>query len=74
MRFYVKDSERKPDPQPVKTNTRLVILVGLGLWLLALVFCFVFAESLAASQESWLATCGFGILLGIYAFFHVRRR
>ncbi len=72
MRFYVKDSERKPDPQPVKTNARLAISVGLVLWVLALAACIFFSGSLAAAEKSWwLSTCLFGIALGVFAFFKV---
>ena len=75
MRLYVKDSERKPDPAPVKTNARLAIVVGLVLWVVALALCLVFAPALAAAEKSWwLSTCLFGIALGIFAFFKVRRR
>ncbi|WP_138315731.1 DUF2530 domain-containing protein [Rhodoluna limnophila] len=75
MRFYVKDTERKPDPAPVKTNARLVIAVGVVLWAVALVLGLIFSATLASAQKSWwLSTCLFGIALGVFAFFKVRNR
>lgn len=75
MRFYVKDSERKPDPEPVKTNAALAIKVGIAAWTIALVGCLFFAEALAASQKSWwLLTCVIGIGLGFFALYRVRNR
>lgn len=74
MRFYVKDSERKPDPQPPKVNAKAAILVGVSLWVLALLFL-VFQTPQSASQEPWYAaTCVVGILLGVWAFIRELRR
>ena len=36
MRLWLKDSERRPDPEPVKTDDRKAMLVGIALWLVAL--------------------------------------
>ena len=67
--------QRKPDPQPVKTNARLAISVGLVLWVFAFAACIIFSGALAASEKTWwLSTCGFGIALGLFAFFKVGRR
>ena len=74
MRFYVKDSERKPDPEPIKSNAKLAILVGLILWVVALLFL-VFQATQATPQKSWYTTtCIVGIVLGIYALIRERRR
>ena len=74
MRFYVKDSERKPDPEPIKSNAKLAILVGLILWVVALLFL-VFQAAQATPQKSWYTTtCIVGIILGIYALIRERRR
>ncbi|MFM6939565.1 MAG: DUF2530 domain-containing protein [Rhodoluna sp.] len=74
MKFYVKDSERKPDPEPVKTNAKLAITVGLCLWAVALVVLLFARSAIPAAQESWKFTCLAGIGLGFYALFHVRKR
>ena len=74
MRFYVKDSERKPDPQPTKVNAKAAILVGVGLWIIALLFL-VLQSTQSTSQEPWYApTCIVGILLGVWAFIRELRR
>ena len=74
MRFYVKDSERKPDPQPTKVNAKAAILVGVALWIIALLFL-VLQSTQSASQEPWYAaTCVVGILLGVWAFIRELRR
>jgi cytochrome bd-type quinol oxidase subunit 1 len=74
MRFYVKDSERKPDPEPIKVNTKLAIIVGLVLWVAALLFL-VLQATQATAQKSWYtSTCVVGIILGIYALWRERRR
>ncbi|WP_227818820.1 hypothetical protein [Rhodoluna lacicola] len=53
----------------------MAIIVGLILWVLALAACLLNFEALAAAQKSWwLATCVFGIILGVFAFFKVRNR
>jgi hypothetical protein len=74
MKFYIKDSERKPDPEPVKTNAKLAISVGLGLWTAALAALLLAGSAVPAAQESWTLTCLAGIGLGLYALFHVRKR
>jgi hypothetical protein len=74
MKFYIKDTERKPDPEPAKVNAKLAIKVGLVLWVLALVFL-VFQATQSATQKSWwLFTCVVGIILGVYALIHESRR
>ena len=74
VRFYVKDSLRKPDPAPVKTNAKLALAVGTGFWLAALLFL-LFAPKELTKAETWhLATCVVGIVLGIYGYIHVARK
>ena len=75
MRFYVKDSERKPDPEPIKVNAKLAIRVGLVLWVVALALLLVLQATQATAQKSWYtSTCFVGIALGIYALWRERRR
>lgn len=73
MRLWLKDSERRPDPEPVKTDDRKVILVGLVLWLLALGGMLLFLGGVLDSYGPWpLWTCliGFGIGLVLLVFAH----
>lgn len=72
MRFYVKDSKRKPDPEPVKVNARLAIAVGLAIWAITLVLLVVgFAPETAALKP---ATAIVGLALGLFGWFWVGRR
>lgn len=74
IRFYVKDSERKPDPEPMRTNPVLAIAVGSVLWAVALVVLLA-TKPAAATATPWIVwTCVAGIALGFYALWHVRRR
>jgi len=74
MRFYVKDSQRKPDPAPVKTNAKLALAVGTVFWAIALLFL-LFAPKELAQAETWqLATCVVGVVLGVYGYIHVSRK
>lgn len=75
MRFYVKDSERKPDPEPIKVNAKLAIKVGLVLWVVALALLLVLQATQAATQKPWYtSTCAVGIVLGLWALWRERRR
>ena len=71
MRIWLKDSERRPDPQPVKTDDRKAILVGFALWLGAAAVVFAFIGPLTEQGNAWwLWTCfaglGLGLLLLLY--------
>ena len=74
MRFYVKDSERKPDPEPTKVNAKAAIMVGVSIWTVSLLFL-VFQSTQSTSQKPWYtATCVVGILLGVWAYIRESRR
>ena len=73
-KLFVKFSDRHPEPKPAKVNTRLAILVGTGLWVLVLALCIAFYPALTnAGFGWWLHTAVIGILLGILAWFMVRK-
>ena len=72
MRFYVKDSNRKPDPMPVKANARLAIAVGLAIWVLTLVLLLSGLVAQTPSLEP--ATAIVGLALGVFGWFWVGRR
>ena len=74
IRFYVKDSERKPDPQPVKTNAMLAVRVGIAIWLVALIALIAVPSLLPENKSWWLGTCVVGMALGVFALFKVRGR
>jgi len=37
MKFRVKESEAKPDPEPIESNASLAVLLGTLAWLLGLI-------------------------------------
>lgn len=76
MRWYLKESERKPNPAPVATDDRTPMLVGLGVWLLALGALLLIPGARAASPDFWLWACLVGISLGVIGlvYTHLRRR
>ena len=75
MRWYLKDSERRPDPAPVRTDDRKVILVGIVLWLVALAVLLVFLSAvLEAGHVGWLWTTLVGIGLGLVLLVFAHRK
>jgi FtsH-binding integral membrane protein len=75
MRFFVRDSERKPDPAPLKTDDRKVVLVGLVLWIVALAGMLVFLPALQSSDLVWwLWTVVVGLGLGLILLVYTSRR
>ncbi|MGV8852750.1 MAG: DUF2530 domain-containing protein [Rhodoglobus sp.] len=77
MRIWLKDSERRPDPEPVETDDRKAMLVGVGLWVLGLAVLLIFSEPLdAAGNLWWLWAAVAGLVLGLIGlvYTHVRRR
>ncbi|MGV8857806.1 DUF2530 domain-containing protein [Rhodoglobus sp.] len=76
MRIWLKDSERRPDPQPVETDDRKAMLVGIVAWVIALAVLLLFIEPLnAAGNLWWLWTAVAGLVLGLIGlvYTHVRR-
>ncbi|CAN5211489.1 hypothetical protein BH09ACT5_BH09ACT5_24510 [soil metagenome] len=66
MRFWLKDSERRPDPAPVKTDDRKAFLVGTVAWLVALAVFLVLLPTLADQGNAWwLWTCAAGLVIGV---------
>ncbi len=75
MRLWLKDSERRPDPEPVKTDDRKAMLVGIALWLVALVLVLVMLPTLtAAGMGWWLWTCVAGLALGLIGILYTQWR
>lgn len=74
VKLFVKDSERKPDPEPVKVNARLAVIVGMIGWSVVLAVFLSAPATVPASRPWWPVTCIFGLGLGIFAWFKVGRR
>ena len=76
MRIWLKDSERRPDPEPVETDDRKAMLVGIAVWVVSLAVLLLFIEPLnAAGNLWWLWTAVAGLALGLIGliYTHVRR-
>ena len=69
MRLWLKDSERRPDPEPVVTDDRKAVLVGLVLWVVALVVVLIVA---AGPTAIWV--CAVGIALGLIGLVYTQVR
>lgn len=66
MRFWLKDSERRPDPLPARADGRKAVLAGTALWLAAVVLSIVFWPRLDAAGFSWWLGCAvIGAALGL---------
>jgi uncharacterized membrane protein YhhN len=66
VRFWLKDSERRPDPAPVKTDDRKAFLVGTIAWVVALAVFLVLLPTLTAQGHTWwLGTCVAGLVIGV---------
>ncbi len=75
MRLWLKDSERRPDPEPVKTDDRKAMLVGAALWLVALVALLVAVRPLSdTGVQRMLWTCVAGLMLGLVGLLYTLRR
>ncbi|MET0726259.1 MAG: DUF2530 domain-containing protein [Leifsonia sp.] len=77
MRIWLKDSERRPDPEPARADGRKAVVAGTLLWLLALIAGLVWDDELAAAGFGWwLWMCATGVALGVIGFVvvQVRRR
>ncbi|MCU1637781.1 MAG: hypothetical protein JWL94_428 [Microbacteriaceae bacterium] len=70
MRLWLKDAERRPDPEVVATDDRKAMLVGTAGWLAALVLLL----ALVSESPSWLLTCAIGIGLGLLGLIYTHRR
>ena len=66
---------RRPDPPPLETNDSAVVLVGTCLWAGALLVLAVLElADLARVRGWWLGMCGYGVALGLFGLYYVRRR
>lgn len=66
---------RRPDPPPLETNDTIVVLLGTCLWAGALVVLAVLELTDRVEVHGWwLGMCGYGILLGVFGLWFVRRR
>ena len=75
MRWVVKDSERKPDPEPIEGTARKAVLIGIAGFAVAFLLIVIFYEQITSPNKIWYPyTCLVAIVLGIFALFKVRDR
>ena len=74
MRLWLKDSERRPDPEPPVTDDRKAILVGIGLWLVALIAALVLGPLVSAANDWWVWACVAGLAFGLIALVYAHRK
>jgi peptidoglycan/LPS O-acetylase OafA/YrhL len=75
MRWIVKDSERKPDPEPMKGTAKKAVLVGMVIFAISFILIVVFYDSITSPNKVWYPyTCLVALLLGVFALFKVRDR
>ena len=66
---------RRPDPPPLETNDSAVVLVGTSLWAGALLVLAVLElGDLARVRVWWVGMCAYGVVLGLWGLWFVRRR
>ena len=66
---------RRPDPPPLQTNDAAVVLVGTSLWAGALLVLGVLElGDLAPVRDWWMGMCAYGVALGLFGLWYVRRR
>ncbi|WP_136709960.1 DUF2530 domain-containing protein [Agromyces sp. H66] len=66
MRFWLSESERRPDPAPARADARKAVFAGTLAWLVAFVVSLIAREQLAAAGLEWFVwTAAIGTGLGI---------
>ncbi|MEL4317427.1 DUF2530 domain-containing protein [Leifsonia sp. YIM 134122] len=66
MRIWLKDSERRPDPEPARADGRKAVVAGTAVWFIGLIVWFIWGEMLTdAGFGWWLWMCLTGIALGV---------
>ena len=78
MRFWLSESERRPDPAPARADARKALLAGTVAWLVALVAGLLFSAQLEDAGLGWLvwaAVAGSVIgVVGLIVVQVIRRR
>jgi len=75
MRWLVKDSERKPDPEPIKGTAKKAVLVGMVIFAISFVLIVIFYDSIQSPNKVWYPyTALVALVLGVFAWFKVGDR
>ena len=74
MRLWLKDSERRPDPEPVRADARKALAIGSVAWLVALAGA-VLVGALSGQAPAWWFWCSaIGLALGVLGLAWVQWR
>ena len=66
MRFWLSESERRPDPAPARADARKALLAGTVAWLVALVAALLFRAQLEEAGLGWLVWAAVaGAVIGV---------
>ena len=75
MRFWLSESERRPDPVPARADARKAALAGTAVWAVALVVSLVFRAQLVEAGLDWLMWAALvGMVLGVIGLVVVQLR
>ena len=74
MRLWLKDSERRPDPQPVRTDARKALVVGSVAWLVALLAALFVGAPSGQGLTWWFWCSAIGLALGVLGLAWVQWR
>lgn len=75
MRWIVRDSDRKPDPEPIRGTAKKAVIIGMAIFAVAFLLIVVFYDSISSPNKLWYPyTCLVGLVLGVFAFFKVKDR
>lgn len=78
MRFWLREAERRPNPEPARTDAQKALVAGTLAWVAMLALALIFSPTLASAGLEWLvalAAIGAALgLIGIVAVRAIRRR
>lgn len=75
MRFWLKDSERRPDPLPARADARKAVIAGTALFVVAAALCAIFFAPLSAAGLGWWLSCAvIGAVCGLIGLAVVQQR
>lgn len=75
MRFWLKDSERRPDPLPVRADARKAVIAGTALFAIGVALCSLFYAQLEQAGLAWWLGCSIiGTALGLTGLVVVQLR
>jgi len=75
VRWIVRDSDRKPDPEPIRGTAKKAVIIGMAIFAVAFLLIVVFYDSITSPNKLWYPyTCLVGLVLGVFAFFKVKDR